>query len=164
LSLHRDRLNVYVLLAIAGWVFVILLMIIAWALIASFTMPVMYRRRCRAYEAFRAAVSLIAAHPGEILLYCLFLIVLAVAAGLISCLAICATCCLAALPYIGTVILLPVFILLRAFSLTFLRQFGPDYDVWAIFMPPEFLPVLSGAPPAAPVPNPPSKPPSLPSE
>jgi len=163
LSLHRDRLNVYVLLAIAGWVFVILLMIIAWALIASFTMPVMYRRHCRAYEAFRAAVSLIAAHPGEILLYCLFLIVLAVAAGLISCFAICATCCLAALPYIGTVVLLPVFILLRAFSLTFLRQFGPDYDVWAIFMPPEFLPILSGAPPAAPVPNPPSKPPSLPS-
>ena len=163
LDLHRDRLGIYVLLAIAGWVFVILLVIIAWALIASFMMPVMYRRRCRTYEAFRAAISLIAAHPGEIVLYCLFLIVLAIATGLVSCFAICATCCLAALPYIGAVILLPVFVLLRAFSLTFLRQFGPDYDVWAIFMPPEFLPILSGAPPAAPVPSPPSEPPSLPS-
>jgi hypothetical protein len=146
LSLHRGRLDVYMILAIAGWVFVILLVIIAWAIIASFMLPVMYRRRCRAYEAFRAAVSLIAAHPGEIVLYCLFLTVLAIASGLISCFAMCATCCIAALPYVGTVILLPVYILLRSFSLLFLRQFGPDYDVWASFMPPEFLPILSGAP------------------
>jgi hypothetical protein len=160
LYLHRDRLDVYVLLVIAAWVFVILLVIIAWALIASFMMPVMYRRRCRAYQAFRTVVSLIAAHPGEIVLYCLFLIVLAIATGLISCFAICATCCIAALPYIGTVILLPVFILLRSFSLVFLRQFGLDYDVWSTFMPPEFLPTLSGVPPTALAPNLPHEPPS----
>ncbi|PYL08036.1 MAG: hypothetical protein DME33_08595 [Verrucomicrobia bacterium] len=150
LYLHRDRLGVYVLLAIAVWVFVILLVIVAWALIASFMVPVMYRRRCRAYEAFRAAVALIAAHPGEIVLYCLFLIVLAIATGLISCFAVCATCCIAAIPYIGTVILLPVFVLLRSFSLLFLRQFGPEYDVWANFMPAEFLPVLLPLPAAPP--------------
>jgi hypothetical protein len=164
-SPHRDRLNLYVLLVIAGWVFVILLVIIAWMLIASFMLPVMYRRRCRAYEAFRAAVSLIAAHPGEIVLFWLFLIVLAIAAGLVSCFAMCATCCIAALPYVGTVILLPVYILLRSFSLLFLRQFGPDYDVWATFMPPEVLPILSGVPPtppAASTPNPPYEPPSSP--
>ena len=62
LYLHHDRLGIYMLLAIADWMFVILLVIIAWVLIASFMVPVMYRRRCRAYEAFRAAVSLIAAH------------------------------------------------------------------------------------------------------
>jgi hypothetical protein len=166
LYLHRDRLGVYVLLAIAACVLVILVAIIAVALIASFMMPVMYRRRCRVHEAFRAAVSLITAHPGEIVLYCLFLIVLAIAAGLISCFAMCATCCIAALPYIGTVILLPVFVLFRAFSLSFLRQFGPDYDVWASFMPPEFLPSLSGPPPAPPPtvsgPNPPPEPPLSP--
>ena len=159
LSLHRDHVGVYVLLVIAVWVFVILLVMIAWALLASFMMPVMYRRRCRAYEAFRAVVSLIATHPGEIVLYCLFLIVLALATGLISCFAICATCCVAAFPYIGTVILLPVFILLRSFSLIFLRQFGPEYDAWSTFMPPEFLPTLSGVPPAASAPNLPHEPP-----
>jgi hypothetical protein len=162
LYLHRDRLDVYVLLAIAAWVFLILLLIIALALIASFMVPVMYRRHCRAYEAFCAAVSLIASHPGEIVLYCLFLIVLVVASGLISCFAICATCCVAALPYIGTVILLPVFVLLRSFSLVFLRQFGPDYDVWATFIPPEFQPILSGAPPAPPTVSPPNPPPEPP--
>ena len=163
LHLQHDRLGIYEILTIAGWVFVILLMIIAWALVATFMVPVMYSRRCRAYEAFCAVLSLIAAHPGEILLYCLFLIVLAIATGLVSCLAICATCCVAALPYIGTVILLPVFILFRSFSLVFLRQFGQGYDVWVGFVPPEFLPVLSGAPiapPAVPSPNPPPEAPS----
>jgi hypothetical protein len=145
LNLHRDHLDVNVLLAIAAWGFLMLLVIVTWALIASFMIPVMYRRRCRAYEAFRAAVSLIAAHPGEIVLYCLFLMALAIGTGFISCFAICATCCIAALPYIGTVILLPVFVLFRSFSLVFLRQFGPDYDVWRTFMPPEFLPILPGA-------------------
>jgi hypothetical protein len=157
--LHRDRLDVYALLAIAAWVFVIVLVIVAWMLIASFMVPVMYRRRCRAYEAFRAALSLISTHPGEIVLYCLFLIVLAMASGLIGCFLICATCCIAALPYIGTVILLPVFVLLRSFSLLFLRQFGPDYDVWATSMPSEFLPILSGVPSTLSAANPPPEPP-----
>ena len=165
LYLHRDRLDVYVLLVIAGWVFVILLVITAWALIASFMLPVMYRRRCRAYEAFRAAASLIAAHPGEIVLYCLFLVVLAIATGLISCFAICATCCIAALPYIGTVILLPIYIVFESFPLCFVRQFGSDYDVWANFIPPEFSPILL-SPPAPPTStyslSPPPGPPSSP--
>jgi hypothetical protein len=34
------------------------------------------------------------------------------------------------------------------FSLLFMRQFGPNYDVWAGFMQPEFVPVLM--PPPAP--------------
>jgi hypothetical protein len=159
LYLHRDRLDLFVILGIAAWVFAILLVIVAWALIASFMAPLMYRRRCRAYEAFRAAVSLIAAQPGEIVLYCLFLIVLVMAVGLISCFAICATCCVAAIPYVGTVILLPVFVLLRAFSLSFVRQFGPDYDVWVPFMPAEFVPILSGAPPLTPATSTPAEPP-----
>jgi len=78
LSLHRDRLEPHVVLIIALWVFIILLVVFAWALIVNFMVPVMYRRRCRAYQAFRAATSVISRHPGEIVLYCLFLIILAV--------------------------------------------------------------------------------------
>ena len=158
--IHRDQLNIYLISAIAAWVFIILLLVLVWALIANFMTPVMYRRRCRAYEAFRAVTTLIAANPGEILLYCLFLIVLALATVIVACLVTCATCCIAAIPYIGTVILLPVFVLLRSFSLLFLRQFGPEYDVWAGSMPPEFLPILSPAPlPSASALNPPPEPP-----
>jgi len=158
--IHRDQLNVYMISAIAASVFIILLLVLVWALIANFMTPVMYRRRCRAYEALRAVTTLIAANPGEILLYCLFLIVLALATAIVACLVTCATCCIAAIPYIGTVILLPVFVLLRSFSLLFLRQFGPEYDVWAGSMPPEFLPILSPAPPpSTSALNPPPEPP-----
>src|SRR5206468_1848347 len=125
--------SVYVICAIATWVFVMLLLVLAWSLIANFMVPIMYRQRCRPSEAFDIVGRLIAGHP-EILLYCLFLIVLALATVIVACVATCATCCIAAIPYIGTVILLPVFVLLRSFSLLFLRQFGPDYDVWTSFM------------------------------
>jgi hypothetical protein len=144
--IHRDQLNIYVISAIAAWAFVMILFVLAWSLMANFMVPIMYRQRCRASKAFGIVARLIAAYPGEILLYCLFLIVLALAVGMVSCLATCATCCITAIPYVGTVILLPIFVLLRAFSLLFLRQFGSDYDVWANFIPPEFLSVLLPAP------------------
>jgi hypothetical protein len=40
------------------------------------------------------------------------------------------------LPYIGTVVLLPVLIYIRCFSLNCLAQFGPAYDVWTVDVPP----------------------------
>ena len=121
-----------------------------------FMVPVMYRRRCRAMEAFRDVTLLISHNLGSFVLFCLFGVVLILAVLVIGAIMTCATCCLAALPYVGTVILLPLFVCLRAFGLVFLRQFGPEYDVWASFMPPEFLPILSGAPPS------PQSPPSPP--
>src|SRR5256886_12861344 len=98
LFLHRDRLDLYVISLIAAWVFVMLLLVFVWSLIANFMTPVMYRRRCRAYEAFRAVTKLIAANPGEILLYWLFLIVLGLASALVACVVTCATCCITAIP------------------------------------------------------------------
>jgi hypothetical protein len=144
----------------------IVFLCVFWILIAIFIgiatyfmVPIMYRRRCHASEAFRGVTLLIWHHLGSFVLFCLFGIVLVLAVLVIGGIVTCATCCLAALPYLGTVILLPVFVCLRAFGLAFLRQFGPDYDVWATFMPPEFLSILSGAPPTASGPNPPPAPP-----
>ncbi len=146
------------------FLFVIWVSIIIFVSIATYFMvPVMYRRRCRAVEAFGDVTLLIWHHLGAFFLLCLFGIVLILAVLMIGAIVTCATCCLAALPYVGTVILLPLFVCLRAFGLVFLRQFGPDYDVWASFVPPEFLPILSGVPPTPPAsstPNPPHEPPS----
>jgi hypothetical protein len=128
------------------FVFVAVCLAFVWALASQLMVPIMYRQRCRARLAFAQAVDLVASHPGPILLYVLFLLVLVVAAVVISCAVACATCCIAAIPYVGTVILLPVPVTLGAFMLLFLRQFGPDYDVWAGFVPPEFLPVLMPPP------------------
>ncbi len=154
--IHRDQLNIYLISAIVAWVFALIFLVLAWSLAANFMVPVMYVQRCRAAKAFGIVARLIAAQPGEVLLYCLFLILLALATAIVACLVTCVTCCIAAIPYIGTVILLPVFVLLRTFSLLFLRQFGSEYDVWASFMPPEFSPVLLPlpAPPEPPLPPP----------
>jgi MFS family permease len=136
---------------------VIVFLVVFWVsmtifvgVIAYFMVPVMYRRRCRAVEAFRDVTLLIAHHLGSFVLFCLFGIVLVLAVLMIGGIVTCATCCLAALPYVGTVILLPLFVCLRAFGLLFLRQFGSDYDVWADFLPPEFLPILMSPPSVSP--------------
>jgi hypothetical protein len=121
------------------------LVAIVVALVTHFMVPVMYRQRCGAMEAFRAVWSLVVANLGEFILFALFLIVLYVAAAAIGCLAGCVTCCVAALPYIGTVILLPIVLTLYAFPLCFLRQFGDQYDVFAVVRPTE-------PPPPPPVP------------
>jgi hypothetical protein len=144
------------------WVSILIFVSVA----TYFMVPVMYRRRCRVVEAFRDVTRLIWHHLGSFFLLCLFGAVLFLAVLMIGAIVTCATCCLAALPYVGTVILLPLFVCLRVFGLTFLRQFGPDYDVWASFMSPEFLPILSGTSPAPPStasgPNPPPEAPLSP--
>ena len=141
--------DIYLICMIALWAVILVLLILTWSLISHFMVAIMYRRRCRAGEAFRAALSLIGNYPGEITFYCLFWIVLGIASAITACATILATCCIALLPYIGTVILLPLFVCFRAFGLRFIRQFGADYDVWA------------GIPEASP--TPPSMPPPLPS-
>ena len=122
--------DAYLISMIILWALVIVFLVLTWALVAHFMVAIMYRRRCLSREAFRIAFALIADHPGEITLYCLFSIALGLGAAMLACLTMCATCCIALIPYVGTVILLPLFVCLRAFSLLFLRQFGPDYDVW----------------------------------
>ena len=127
-------------------IFVAACLAFAWALFTQLMIPIMYRQRCRARLAFAQAVDLVSSQPGPILLYVLFLLLLAVAAVMVNCTVTCATCCITAIPYMGTVILLPIPVTLGAFSLLFLRQFGLDYDVWADLMPPEFLLVLMPPP------------------
>jgi len=125
------------------------------ALIMKFVVPVMYRQRCDAISAFGQVWGLIAQHPGVFVLFGLFYIVLCVAAAMIGFIAACATCCIAAIPYVGTVILLPVVLFLYAYPLCFLRQFGDSYDVWAGVTPAEVPPPPPAEPPVPPTQEPP---------
>lgn len=104
---------------------------IALSLVTWFMAAVMYRQRCSAGAAFMTVVRLIAGDAGPFILYVLLALVTLVGAGMLTCVAACFTCCMAALPYVGTVILLPVHVFYYAYGLLFLRQFGPEYDVWA---------------------------------
>src|SRR5207247_5734224 len=122
-----------------------------FAVATQFMIPVMYRRRCRALDAFFDVSRLILARPGPIILYVLFGIVLVLAFLISSTIISCLTCCIAALPYISSVVLLPAFVWLLSFKLLFLRQFGPEYDVWAALD----ASALSAAPAEPPVQPPP---------
>jgi hypothetical protein len=110
----------------------------------DFVVPIMYLRRLpvvAAWGVFRDVF--LADRVGTLVLYVLFKIVIAICVGMLAFLVTCATCCIAALPYIGTVILLPLLVFGRAYPLYFIKQFGPN---WNVFRPPTVLPVQAAAP------------------
>ncbi len=99
----------------------------------GFVVPVMYKDGIGAVEAWRRLLPWIERHLGSFLLYGLFLLGLAVVlgvgvvvAGLLTC---CAGLLLVALPYVGTVILLPFLVTYRAFSLEFLAQLDAGFAI-----------------------------------
>jgi hypothetical protein len=104
-------------------------------LTTDFVVPLQFLRRCRCLDAWRELGGLLPGNLGNLVLYFLFRIVLAIAITVIVVGVVLATCCLAgclfALPYLGTVFLLPILVFERAYSLHYLAQLGPDYDVFA---------------------------------
>lgn len=108
----------------------LLVTLLFWTFSREFMVVTMYRQRCAALAAFRKVMTLISQHPGPIILFVLFSVALGMGVAMVSVAAMCVTCCLAALPYVGTVILLPVHVALQGYSLFFMRQFGPDFDAW----------------------------------
>ncbi len=104
-------------------------------LTTDFVVPLQFLRRSRCLEAWRELRGLLPGNLGNLVLYLLFRIVLAIAIAAILVAVVLATCCLAgclfALPYLGTVFLLPILVFERAYSLHYLAQLGPDYDVFA---------------------------------
>ena len=125
---------------------IVILLALAWMLISQLMVPVMYRQRCRALAAFRKILGQITSSAGPFILYFLFYFVLIIAVAIIGCVSVCLTCCVTAIPYIGTVILLPIYVLLQSFTLLFVRQFGPDYDAWGNITPPEPPPLPEALP------------------
>jgi hypothetical protein len=64
-------------------------------------------------------------------LYGLFVLMLAVVFAMFFSVFCLMTCCIAALPYVGTVLLLPVWVAYRLLSLEFLAQFHPSFNLFA---------------------------------
>jgi len=129
--------------------YAMILMVIsfAWQLVSQLMVPVMYHRRCRSLPACKEVIALIGDNPIPFILYLLFFVVLVVACAIVGCVVTCVTCCIAAIPYIGTVILLPLYLTLYGFTLFFIKQFGTNYDVWAGVLPIEQPPPPLEPPP-----------------
>ena len=155
-----------------AWLVLVPIAVFAWVafavvvnLIIHFIPPVMYARRCSPGDAALALLRLILDDPVPFIFFILFVITLWIGWIMVGCLVTCLTCCLASLPYIGTVMVLPVPVFFRSFSLLFLRQFGADWDVWSKIPGPEAtIPpaqtIVSAPPPVPPEPTRESTPPA----
>jgi hypothetical protein len=139
---------------IIGFGLLTLAIVLVWGYIAlflkEFVAALMFKHRISAGEAWTRFLSLFKSQAlpfigfGIITFLLMLVFVFAVVvAGF-------ATCCIGFLilivPYISTVVTLPVWYAYRAFSLEFLAQFGPEYDVF----PRQAASVPAPAVPAAP--------------
>src|SRR5262249_1882027 len=87
----------------------------------DFVVPFMYVRRLGVLAAWGVFFrQLLAGRAGTFLLYVLFRVVLALVVGLLAGTVTCLTCCVAAIPYLGSVILLPLLVFSQAYPLCFL--------------------------------------------
>lgn len=101
---------------------------VASALIDDFVVPAMYLNDEPVGPAWRRVkAEILSGNLGTIVLFYLMKILLSLVEGMIAILATCITCCFVALPYIGTVILLPLFVFNQAYVLCFVEQFGPGW-------------------------------------
>ncbi len=128
---------------------VLLLLIIVAGYISlflkDFVAPLMYKNGVAATQGWSLFLALFNRHPLAFIGYGLFVFVLLIAFVIVVIMAGLVTCCigwfLLVIPYIGTVVTLPFWYALRAFSLEFLAQFGPDYAL----LPPAAVPDQSPA-------------------
>jgi hypothetical protein len=100
----------------------------------DFIVPVMYKHRLTTTQAWNFFLPTLKSNLFQFLLYGIFILFLwLVTIAVIVVLGL-ATCCigflLLAIPYIGTVLLLPVYYTFRALSVEFLEQFGDDYKLF----------------------------------
>ena len=121
------------LLALGAWILALLLIS---TLLVDFVVPVMYRHRLPVWPAWKRVIQqLLLAHPGAVALYLVARVLLNSAVAIVAGLATLLSCCLALVPYLGSVILLPLSVFQLNYPLAFLEQLGPD---WRLF-PPEPL-------------------------
>ena len=111
---------------------VVVLFVVIW--VENFLVPIMYRFNLSILGAWRHFWQWLRTYPAAFIVYGLFVIVLAVCFGITVVLFGLMTCCigliLIALPYVGTVILLPVWVTYRSLGPRFLEQLSPDFGIF----------------------------------
>ncbi len=135
---QRGASSVSGIMSAGGVLLVLMAVAVVFAVIGKLTMdfvvPIMFLRGKKCLECWGELRGLISANIGSFVVYLLFQIVLAIVIGTMVLIAVLATCCIAGclmiIPYLGTVLLLPILVFKRSYSLHYLAQFGPEYDVF----------------------------------
>jgi len=132
--------NAIISIIVGGSLFFIFIItvIIIYSVMCDFIIPIMYKKNVVIIKAFRIFKNdLLSGNVGSFLLFYLMKILVGIAIGILVlaafCLTCCIACCVSAIPYIGTVLLLPVIMFKRCYSVFFLEQFG---DEWKFFTKP----------------------------
>jgi len=104
----------------------------------DFVVPIMYLNKIKIIDAWRRYLPILGDHFWITMLYLILKVVVFMAVGIIKIIVFLIGCCMCCasfllfIPYIGTVIYLPFFSFLRLYPLCFLKQFGSEYDVFAV--------------------------------
>ena len=128
-----------IILIVAVFVLLLIPMAIVFGVIGKFlkdfVVPIMYVNNSTCMEGWRRFTQLLSGNKGRFALYILFQIVIGMVIGTIVMLVVLMTCCCAgcilAIPYIGTVLMLPILVFQRSYSLYYLGQYGSGFDVFA---------------------------------
>jgi cell division protein FtsL len=119
-----------------GLLFLLMVIVIGYIslFLNDFVVPIMSKNNITATQAWGRFLPLLGRHLFYFIFYGLLIFVLmimfvifVIAAGLVTC---CIGWLVLVIPYIGTVVTLPFWYALRAFSLEFLAQFGPEYELF----------------------------------
>lgn len=119
-----------------GLFFIFAIIVIGYisTFLKNFVIPIMYKNNITTTQAWGRYLTIFKQHPFHFLLFGIFIFVLTILAVIGIIFAGLLTCCIGfiflIIPYIGTVVTLPIWYTLRAFSLEYLAQFGPDYNVF----------------------------------
>jgi hypothetical protein len=134
--------NPAAIIGLTGAIFVAVVVAVLFVLIAKFTtdfvVPIMFLQTASAVAGWKQCLALISSNKAQMILYILLQILISIVIAFIAmaiCLIGCCCCCASILllvPYIGTVILLPLIAFKRAYSLFYLRQFGTQFDVFSV--------------------------------
>jgi hypothetical protein len=123
---------------VLGFIYFVLITVLSFILFVfrEFGIPLMFRQGLLARPAFWASLDLIRRFPGSVVVFVLLRLAIFIGVAILSVIICCVTCCVGMLPYVGTVILLPVLVYVRCFTLDCLAQFCPEYDIWTVDVPP----------------------------
>jgi hypothetical protein len=105
---------------------------VAEALLEDFAVPTMYLNEPDWRDAVTRMRVALAGQWATVVAFYLLRIALSVGAGIVAVVVTCLTCCIASLPFIGTVLLLPVIVFLRSYVWCFYEQLGPEYRLFPV--------------------------------
>ncbi|HMR73700.1 MAG TPA: hypothetical protein PKD61_01265 [Polyangiaceae bacterium] len=101
----------------------------AEALLEDFVVPTMYLHEPEVRDGIARSRAALAGQWATVLAFYMLRIALSVGAAMIAFVVTCLTCCIASLPFIGTVVLLPVIVFLRCYVWFFYEQLGPEFQL-----------------------------------